>query len=188
MTGKPGRGRRDAVDIYPAYLMFLNGMKVREIAADHDLSEAHMRKRINELRALSAAELDALHETATQRRRRQIDIEFLRGDPAKASKLATAYTAVCRVARLDGERDRFAHTPNKEADSDDTAEPASVPDIESDATRQLAGDAAVLRRCLVQAEESRGGDRDTPDLGASGRRHPGRLPLPRDGPATPAAG
>ncbi|MFT6541651.1 MAG: hypothetical protein ACJAU5_000728 [Maricaulis maris] len=178
MTGKPGRGRRDKMDIYPGYLMFLNGETVEAIAKSFNLTTAHMRKRINELRALDPRELDAIRDEALERRRRQVEIEFLRGDPLKATRLANADAALRKVDRARTEASESLSTP-KTTDEEDAIDDAA----------QQARDDAFLRRYILDADDARAGEGVAQGGGSSGkRRDPYRLPPPRDGPATAAAG
>ncbi|WP_339336086.1 hypothetical protein [uncultured Maricaulis sp.] len=182
MTGKPGRGRRDKMDIYPGYLMFLNGETVETIARDFGLTIAQMRKRINQLRALEPSALEAVRQEALARRRRQVEIEFLRGDPLKATRLANADAAVRKVDRARAE----ALDAAAMADEPDENKPDEEAAID-DAARQARDDAFLCRYILGQDEAGVGESVEDREPGGP-RRDPYRLPLPRDGPATPAAG
>lgn len=96
---KSRQKRRDLADWYPYLLLYEGGKTAVEVAALMDVSASRVSSRASEWRAMGAARREAFREEALRRRRLEAEIEYLIGDPAKAVKLANAYTALRRAER-----------------------------------------------------------------------------------------
>ncbi|WP_323762592.1 winged helix-turn-helix domain-containing protein [Maricaulis sp.] len=175
MTGIPQTKPKDDVAWCPYLLLSQSGATGPELAQMCGLSKSTVNRNLRRLRAYDAEALAELQERAIERRKDEAVIEFLIGDPGKATRIANALAALCKLDRA---------KPGTPA----TPKPTDEEDAIDDAARQ-ARDDAFLRRYILDADDARTGEGVAQGGEAAGpRRDPYRLPLPRDGPATAAAG
>ncbi|WP_417487737.1 hypothetical protein [Maricaulis sp.] len=178
MPAIPQTKPKDDVAWYPYLLLSQSGATGPELAAMCGLCSSTVNRNLRRLRAYDAATLSDLQERAIERRKDEAVIEFLLGDPGKATRIANGLAALCKLDRA---------TPDTPA----TPKPTDEEDAIDEAARQ-ARDDAFLRRHILDADEAGAGEgvaRQEAETGPTGkRRDPYRLPLPRDGPATTAAG
>ncbi|WP_417491399.1 hypothetical protein [Maricaulis sp.] len=130
--------RRDPTAWYPYFLQYEAGKTAREIAGAAGVTPQSVYRAMSHLRRLPAAELAERRETALRRRRLEAEAEYLLGDPAAATKMATAYVALRRAEheeRTAMMETRHAATPgeNKEAKLSD----AEVELLRADLRRRL---------------------------------------------------
>ncbi|OLF72290.1 hypothetical protein AWH62_10670 [Maricaulis sp. W15] len=145
-----------------------------ELAEMCGLSIPTVNRHLRRLRAYDAETLAGLKEQAIERRKDEAVIEFLIGDPGKATRIANGLAALCKLDRA---------TPDTAATPDTLDEEDAI----DDAARH-ARDDAFLRRYILDHDDAGAGEGVEDGEAAGPRCDPYRLPLPRDGPATAAAG
>ena len=175
MPGIPQTKPKDDVDWYPYLLLSRRGATGPQLATLSGMASSTVNRHLRRLRTYDEKTLADIRERARQRRRDDVEVEFLIGDPAKAIRLANACAALLKQDQAQAEADQAREDLTEEEAGDDDA--------------QKARDDAFLRRHILDHDSAGAlagleGEGGSPDPG----RHPGRLPLPRDGPATPATG
>ena len=122
MAGKPGRGRRDAVDWLPYLQLYEAGMRAAEIAEKTGLTRQTVYVRLGALRKLDDQSKLALREEALRRTRVRADTELFLGNPLKASRLAAATIALRKAMQAELQSREMMVDPEDEPSADDAEE------------------------------------------------------------------
>tara|TARA_R110002051_G_scaffold68434_6_gene123538 strand:+ start:124392 stop:124994 length:603 start_codon:yes stop_codon:yes gene_type:complete len=138
-TEKAPQRRRDLPDWYPYLLLREGGKTAAVVAALMEVSVSRVNARAGEWRAMGAAKREKIREAALRRRRLEAETEYLIGDPAKAVKLANAYTALRRAER----EERIAQMETRNAATPGENKEAKLSDAEVELLR------ADLRRRYI---------------------------------------